>query len=55
MVQEINWSHDQMFLAAAIHDSVVFFDMKKLLRSTYAQPFQARAALTDNQGQLQPT
>ena len=33
IVQELNWSHDQMFLAAVIHDTVAFFDMKKLLNS----------------------
>ena len=33
MVQELNWSHDQMFLAAVIHESVGFFDMNKLLSS----------------------
>ena len=33
MVMELNWSHDQMFLAAAFHDTVAFFDMKKLLNT----------------------
>ena len=32
-VSELNWSHDQMFLAAIIHDTVAFFDMRKLLNS----------------------
>ena len=33
LVQDLNWSHDQLFLSAVIHDTVAFFDMRKLLKS----------------------
>ena len=29
-VTELSWSHDEMYLAAAIYDSVAIFDIRKL-------------------------
>jgi len=29
-ITEVSWSHDGMYLAAAIHDSVAIFDIRKL-------------------------
>ena len=37
MVSEVNWSHDQSLLAAAIGDYVAIFDLKKLLRPLEGQ------------------